>query len=58
MLDFSYDDLSELVNESYLCTGDIRETMKETGLNFDEVWEMTGMKDWFDWDPPSEDLEK
>lgn len=49
MLDFSYDDLSKLVNDSFTRTGDIRETMKETGLTFDEVWDMTGMKDWFEW---------
>ena len=55
MLDFSYDELSELVNESYLRTGDIRETMKETGLSFDEVWDMTGMKDWFDFYETDED---
>ena len=44
----SYDELSKRVNESYRTTRDIRETMKETGLSFDEVWYMTGMKDWFD----------
>ena len=49
MLDFSYDDLSKLVNDAYRETGDIRETMRETGLSFDEVWDMTGMKDWFEW---------
>ena len=49
MLDLSYDELSKLVNESYLRTGDIRETMKETGRSFDEVWKMVGMKDWFEW---------
>ena len=49
MLDFSYDDLSKLVNDAYRETGDIRETMVRTGLTFDEVWDMTGMKDWFEW---------
>ena len=28
----NYDDLSKLVNDAYRETGDIRETMKETGL--------------------------
>jgi len=41
----NYDDLSKLVNDAYRETGDIRETMKETGLTFDEVWDMTGMKE-------------
>ena len=44
----SYGELSKVVNASYAKTSDIRETMKETGLTFDEVWEMTGMKDYFD----------
>ena len=46
----SYGELSEIVNASYAKTSDIRETMKETGLTFDEVWDMTGMKDIFDFD--------
>jgi len=44
----NYDDLSKLVNDAYRETGDIRETMKETGLTFDEVWDMIGMRDWFE----------
>ena len=44
----SYGELSEIVNASYAKTSDIRETMKETHLSFDEVWDMTGMKDWFE----------
>ena len=44
----TYDELSKLVNTSYAKTNDIRETMKQTGLSFDEVWDMTGMKDWMD----------
>ena len=44
----NYDELSEIVNKSYRETRDIRETMKKTGRSFDEVWDMTGMKDWFD----------
>ncbi len=44
----TYDELSKLVNASYAETKDIRETMKQTGLSFDEVWDMTGMKDWMD----------
>ena len=42
----NYDDLSKLVNDAYRETGDIRETVKETGLTFEEVWDMTGMRDW------------
>ena len=41
--------MTKIVTESYRETIDIRVTMKDTGLSFDEVWEMTGMKDWFDW---------
>ncbi len=44
----TYDELSKLVNASYAETKDIRETMKQTGLSFDQVWDMTGMKDWMD----------
>jgi len=51
----SYDELSKLVNESYCRTGNIRETIKEAGLSFDEVWDMTGMKDWFEWAETLED---
>ena len=34
----SYDELSKMVNVSY----------KKTGVPFNEVWDMTGLKDWFD----------
>ena len=44
----NYNELSEIVNKSYRETGDIRKTVKETGVSFNEVWDMTGMKDWFD----------
>ena len=44
----TYDELSKIVNKSYRETRDIRETMKQTGRSFDEVWDMTGMRDWFD----------
>ena len=43
----NYKELSEIVNKSYRETGDIRKTVKETGVSFDEVWDMTGMKDYF-----------
>ena len=46
--ELSYEELSNLVNESYARTNDIRKTVKETGVPFHEVWDMTGMKDWFD----------
>lgn len=45
----TYDELSKIVIEGYLRTDNIRETMRETGRSFDEVWVMTGMKDWFEW---------
>jgi len=45
----NYDELSKLVNDAYQETGDIRETMKETGRSFDEVWGMIGLRDWFEW---------
>ena len=51
----SYRELSEIVNASYARTKDIRETMKETGVSFSEVWEMTGMKDYFDFKETDED---
>jgi hypothetical protein len=44
----SYGELSEIVNASYAKTNDIRRTMKETSLSFDEIWDMTGMKDCMD----------
>ena len=44
----SYDELSAKVNESYKRTDDVRETVKETGIDFDVVWEMLGSKDYFD----------
>ena len=44
----NYNELSEIVNKSYRETGDIRKTVKETGVSFNEVWDMTGLKDWFD----------
>ena len=44
----SYDELSKIVLTSYKNTNDIRETVKETGIPFSLVWDMTGMKDYFD----------
>ena len=43
-----YDETAELVNKSYAETGDIHQTMRETRLPFDVVWEMVGFKDEFD----------
>ena len=43
-----YDAISKRVNASYADTQDIRATMKDTGLSFDVVWEMVGMKDEMD----------
>ena len=51
----SYDELSKMVNDSYKKTGDVRETVKETGVPFNEVWDMTGLKDWFDFYDTDED---
>ena len=43
-----YDEIARQVNKSYAETGDIHETMRETRLPFDVVWEMVGLKDYFD----------
>ena len=51
----SYDELCAKVNESYKITNDVRETVKETGIDFDVVWEMLGFKDWFDFCETGED---
>ena len=50
-----YDAVSKRVNESYAETQDIRETMKETGLPFDDVREKLGFKDEFDFVEMGED---
>ena len=42
-----YDATAKLVNASYAETRDIRETMRETRLPFDIVWEMVGYADYF-----------
>ena len=44
----SYDKLCAKVNKSYKTTNDVSETVKETGIDFDVVWEMLGFKDYFD----------
>ena len=51
----SYEELSKTVNDSYKKTVDVRETVKETGVPFNEVWDMTGLKDWFDFYETDED---
>ena len=51
----SYGELTKIVNESYARTKDVRKTMRETGVSFSEVWEMTGMKDYFDFEKTGED---
>jgi len=43
-----YDEISKRVNEFYAETQDIRQTMRETRLPFDVVWEMVGFKDEMD----------
>jgi hypothetical protein len=42
-----YDAISKRVNATYAETRDIRETMRETRLPFDIVWEMVGYADYF-----------
>jgi hypothetical protein len=44
-----YDEIARQVNASYARTQDIRQTMRETRLPFDVVWEMVGFKDEMDW---------
>ena len=44
-----YDAISKRVNASYAETRDILETMRETRLPFDVVWEMVGFRDEMDW---------
>ena len=51
----SYRELSEIVNASYAKTKDIRVNMRETGMSFSEVWEMVGLKDYFDFEETDED---
>jgi hypothetical protein len=43
-----YDELSKIVNEIYEENASIGETMKQTGLPFDIVWDCLGFKDYFD----------
>ena len=45
-----YDAISKRVNATYADTGDIRETMRETRLPFDIVWEMVGYADYFEFE--------
>ena len=49
----TYGQLLAIVNKSYRETGDVRKTVREIQkidrtITFNEVWDMTGMKDWFD----------
>ena len=44
----SYDELCEKVNETYRRADNVCETVKETGIHFDIVWEMLGLKHWFE----------
>ena len=50
-----YDETAKLVNKSFAETGDIHQTMRETRLPFDVVWEMVGFKDEFDFVETGED---
>ena len=49
MLKKGYNELSREVIESYKTTQSIRQTMKDTKLSFEEVWDMLGFKDWMDY---------
>ena len=49
MLKKGYNELSREAIESYKTTQSIRQTMKDTKLSFEEVWDMLGYKDWFDY---------
>ena len=44
----TYDEISKLVNDTYKDNPDIRTVVKDLGLPFDLVWDMTGLKDYFD----------
>ena len=46
----TYDELSKKVNESYKKTEDVRQTVSETDASFDDVWDMLGYKDYFDFE--------
>ena len=50
-----YEETAKLVNKSYAETGDIHQTMRETRLPFDVVWEMVGFKDEVDFVETGED---
>ena len=43
----TYDQLLAIVNKSCRESG-IGKTVKETGVSFNEDWNMIGNKDWFD----------
>ena len=45
-----YDELSKTVNEPYGRIGDVRESMKETDLPVEFVWDMTELEDCFDFE--------
>jgi len=47
-----YDGMAVRVNASYRRTGDIHQTIRETGLSFGLVWEMVGYKDEMDFSWP------
>ena len=51
----SYDELLKIVNEFYPKITNIRATMRETGVLSSEVWEMVGLKDYFDFEENNED---
>ena len=48
--DTNYDQLSRIVNDTYQKNQSIRQTVKETGLSFEEVFEFCGYKDLVDFE--------
>lgn len=46
----TYDELSKEVNKSYKKTEDVRQTVSKTDASIDEVWDMLGYKDYFDFE--------
>jgi len=50
MNNLTYDELSRLVDKSYKKNESIRQTMRDTELPFDIVWDCLGFKDYFDFE--------
>ena len=48
-LRLGYDELSNLINDSYAKNPDMRLIAREYGISVNEVFEITGWKDWWDY---------